>query len=316
MRVESQHSPICRSGNTRQASQIRTVLNFFAAVGSDLWLSNLVWSADKRPKYGTPEKKVDQMLAYVNYFREYHSPELRPHIFYIDARWSSVELMNRIAAARCYAVLSCSAKMKPQRLITWMKEGLNKGDWWSIGYAPANANLITIRTKKKVYLNLLTNYASLSSVRMRKQRRKAPMREYFVRAPLVQKNYNEFKCGVDKWNRALLEYFRPIFLVNADVMYSVFFIHAYTLQAWIYWKGVTGLDCPQLLFRKRLLQQLAARLFPEPPEQPLVPIHWPQKMAERHRCQFLPCKNRCSSKCLACDKWGCYACLQKAHLGE
>jgi hypothetical protein len=291
-------------------------VEFFGAVGSDLWLSKLMWSADKSPKYGTPERKVDQMLAYVDYFREYHSPELQPHIFYIDARWSSLDLMDRIAAARCYGVLSCSAKMKPQSLITWMKEGLDKGDWWSIGYTPANANLITIRTKKRVYLNLLTNYASLSSVRMKKQRRKAPMRQYFIRAPLVQKNYNEYKCGVDKWNRALLEYFRPVFFVNADVMYSVFFIHAFTLQSWVYWKGVTGLDCPQLLFRKRLLQQLAAHLFPQPPEQPLATIHWPVKMTGQHRCQYPPCRNMCTSVCPACNKWGCLSCLQKAHVRE
>ncbi len=275
-----------------------------------------MWSADKRPKYGTPEKKLDQMLAFVRYFREYHSPGLQPHIFYIDARWGSIALLNNIAQNRCYAVLSCSAGMKPKALIPWMKNGLDKGDWWSIGYPPANANLITIRTKKKVYLNLLTNYASLVPVQMKKQRRKFPRDQYFVHAPFVQKNYNEFKCGVDKWNRALLEYYRPSFFVNADVMYTTFFIHAYTLQSWTYWKGVTGTDCSQLSFRKRLLQQLCAYLFPEPAEQPLVAIHWPVKMTGQHRCQFRPCRNVCNHKCRGCDKWGCQPCLRKAHMHE
>lgn len=182
-----------------------------------------MWSADKRAKYGTPERKLSQMQAYVRYFQEYHSPNLQPHIFYIDARWSSLALMDHIATSRCYGVLSCSAGMRPKALIPWMKNGLNKGDWWSIGYTHANANLITIRTKKKVYLNLLTNYASLASVTMRKQRRKYPREQYNVRAPFVQKNYNEYKCGVDKWNRALLEYYRSGFFINSDVMYSTFF---------------------------------------------------------------------------------------------
>ena len=180
----------------------RNAVEFLAAVGSDLWLSNMMWSADKRPKYGMPEKRLPQMLAFVCYFQEYHSPTLQPHIFYIDARWSSLKLMDRIAAARCYGVLSCGANMKPKPLWPWMKNGLAKGNWWSIGYPPANANLITIRTKQKVYLNLLTNYASLASVKMKKRRCKFPRNEYFVHAPFAQRNYNEFKCGVDKWNRA------------------------------------------------------------------------------------------------------------------
>lgn len=103
------------------------MIEFLGAVGADLWISYIMWSADKRPKYGMPEQKVDQMLAFVNYFKEYHSPKLQPHIFYIDARWSSVALMNGIAAARCYGVLSCSTSMAPQSLFPWMKEGTQQG---------------------------------------------------------------------------------------------------------------------------------------------------------------------------------------------
>jgi len=32
------------------------MIELIGAVGSDLWLSNMMWSADKRPKYGMPEK--------------------------------------------------------------------------------------------------------------------------------------------------------------------------------------------------------------------------------------------------------------------
>ncbi len=290
------------------------MIEFVGAVGSDLWLSNVMWSADKRPKYGMPEKNLDQMVAYVKYFKEYHSPKLQPHVFYVDARWSSVKLMNAMAVARCYGVLSCSTSMSPKSLFPWLKDGLNKGDWRCIGHAPANANLITIRTKKKVYLHLLTNYASLSSVKMQKRRRKPPMNDYSVHAPFAQKNYNAYKCGMDKWNRALLEYYYPGFAFDTDVMYTMFFIHAFTLQSWVYWKGVTGLDCPQLLFRKRLLQQLAAQCFPEPVEQPLA-SHWPMlRHTEKHRCQIRPCRSNCSYFCYACEKWGCLACLTQAHV--
>lgn len=142
------------------------------------------------------------------------------------------------------------------------------------------------------------------------------MNEYFVHAPFAQENYNEYKCGMDKWNRALLEYYHPVFAFDRDVMYSAFFIHAFTPQAWVSWQGVTGLDCPQLLFRKRLLQQLAGDLFLEPPEKPLVK-HYPRSMAPvTKHCSFCPNRSRCSYKCYACDKWGCLSCLEKAHFSD
>jgi len=38
----------------------------------------MMWSADKREKYGTPEKKVYQMMAYVKYFQDYHARRRSP----------------------------------------------------------------------------------------------------------------------------------------------------------------------------------------------------------------------------------------------
>lgn len=100
----------------------------------------------------------------------------------------------------------------------------------------------------------------------------------------VQKNYIQYKCAVDKWNRALLEYYRTSFFLNTDVMYTTFFMHAYTLQSWTYWKGVTSTDCRQLLFRKRLLQRLCAHLFSDPPEQALQQKHLAATFAIESAC--------------------------------
>ena len=60
--------PTWRSESKRLASRTPNSVEFFGSVGSDLWMSNVMWSADKRPKYGTPEKRLDQMLAFVQYF--------------------------------------------------------------------------------------------------------------------------------------------------------------------------------------------------------------------------------------------------------
>ncbi len=95
------------------------------------------------------------MLLFIHYFQEVQKPTLQPFIFYIDARWSSLLLLDELCKARFYGVLSCSASMKPKGLMNWMRSGLELKDWWSVGYTPNSANLVTIRTKKKVYLNLL-----------------------------------------------------------------------------------------------------------------------------------------------------------------
>jgi len=128
---------------------------------------------------------------------------------------------------------------------------------------------------------------------MKKRKRKFPCTSYTINAPFAQKNYNQFKCGVDKWNKAILEYYRLGRFIDADVM--------------------------QLQFRKRLLQELKEFLEPEPAVQPLAKenIHWPMHMSQqKHRCQYPPCRNNCAYYCAACNKWGCMACLQKAHVNE
>src|ERR1700733_8565296 len=85
-------------------------VEFLAAVGSDLWISNIVWSGDISEKYGKPETKLGQMEHYIEYFRLLHKKRLQPHIFYIDARWRSLPLMQKIDEACYYGVLSCSVK--------------------------------------------------------------------------------------------------------------------------------------------------------------------------------------------------------------
>jgi hypothetical protein len=291
-------------------------VEFIAAVGSDLWICHLVWTGDIAKKYGEPETKIAQIENFLEYFQKLHGRRLQPHIFYIDARWGSVLLMEKIDNMRFYGVLSCSAKMRPQGLMTWMRGDLSKGDWWCVGLPKAHANLVTIHTKKKVYLNLLTNYGSVAAAPMEKKRRKFPTTNYVIAAPWVQKNYNDYKCGVDKWNKAVREYYRTSRFINEEVTYTQFFIHAYVVQSWVYWQGSTGRTLSQLEFRKALMEEVVAALESTQPEHSLVPKHWPQKMTVSHRCQYHPCHSMCTSKCPKCDKWGCLPCLQKAHLGQ
>lgn len=291
-------------------------VEFIAAVGSDDWVSNITWTGDITKKYGRAEKKLPQIEAYIKYFTEIHGKHLQPHIFYIDARWGSLALMKVIDQAQMYGVLSCSAKSKPQTLFTWMREGLDKGQWRSVGCSAANANLVTVHTKKKVYLNIMTNYATVAAQSMRKRRRKPPSETYSVNAPWAQQNYNKWKCKVDQWNKALSEYSRTARYTDSAVMYTQFFIHAYMLQSYTYWKATTGTCVSQLNFRRDLLEELKSHLESQgpPPQLPSKALHWPVHMEGlRHRCQYPHCRNSCTHRCHVCDKWGCLPCLQEAH---
>ena len=92
-------------------------VEFLDAVGSDLWMSNLMWTGDISKKYGKAEKKIDQILSYINYFKNFHGQRLQPHIFYVDAWWESLLLIEELHKAWLYGVLSCSAKCRPQVLM-------------------------------------------------------------------------------------------------------------------------------------------------------------------------------------------------------
>ncbi len=98
---------------------------------------------------------------------------IQPYIFYIDARWGSFALMEKIRDARCYGVLSLSSTAKPKALMMWMRTDLGVKDWWSVGYPSLTANLITIHTKKKTFLNILTNWAPLHSETVTYRKRKS-----------------------------------------------------------------------------------------------------------------------------------------------
>lgn len=292
-------------------------VEYVVSVGSDGFATSMTWRKDKRPKYGFPEAKIDQMKMYVDYFTSLHLGSKQPFIFFIDARWSSLPLLKLMHDAGFYCVLSCSITMRPQKLMRWMRDGLGVKDWWSVGLPAYNANLITIRTKKKVYLNILTNWGSLRPRRVCYRRRKPPAGAYTVTAPAVQKIYNKYKARVDFWNKEILLYSRRTRWNGPGLLYTQFFIHAFVLQSYRLYCASSGAAISQLEYRKRLIEALLP-LCGLPQAIPLeqrIPMHWPSHMEGRtHRCQYPRCNNNCTYMCLLCDKWGCIKCLQKAHM--
>ncbi len=291
-------------------------IEFFMAVGNDNWACKLVWPNDKDEKYTISKKKLDQMKIFIDYFKNLYSNNLQPFIFYIDARWSSIELQDYIQQQGFKYVMSCSTKMKPQKVMTTIRQGLNIGEWHIVGLKRRKANLLTVRTKKKVYLNLLSNWASMRRVLVKRLRRKFPAREYTTTAPAIQKEYNQHKCKVDQWNKSLLSYWRLGRFVDEDISYTQFFLHGITVQAYTLYKANTNSDITHLDFRKQLLMALSTTEIVQFNSQGLarLSICWPEsKSPQIHKCQIPPCRNNCTLYCARCNLWGCSTCLLEYH---
>ncbi len=246
------------------------------AVDENGFAFKLVWPKHNSAKYEETNKKTAQMIDFFDYFEKTaHNSTPRgkqPHVFYIDARWSSLAVMHALKARQMYGVLSCGENMAPKTLWPWIKNNLAKHDWWSIGNTRLDANLVCIRTKETVYLKVLTNYAHLAPVIITKKKRKFPRKEYEVEACAVQKDYNQFKCLVDQFNKAVLEYLRLGMPVNDNVTFTQFYFSAFVVQSWTYYKARTGAELSQLAFRESLLRELTAELLPTPDEPALLPI--------------------------------------------
>jgi hypothetical protein len=256
------------------------------------------------------------MEVFLDYFSKLPYSGIQPYIFYIDARWGSFALMEKIRAARCYGVLSLSSTAKPKALMMWMRTDLGVKDWWSVGHPSLTANLITIRTKKKTFLNILTNWAPLHSETVTYRKRKFPQGEYSVRASAVQKEYNIFKAKVDLWNKELLLYYRHGQFTGSETFYTRFFFHAWTLQAFHLYTASVESSVPQLEFRKRLIEELQVLIFGPKPATALVQsvTHWPRsQFPVKKKCQVDRCGSSCNYYCAGCELWGCLICLTNLH---
>jgi hypothetical protein len=224
--------------------------------------------------------------------------------------------MKALQQRHMHGVLSIGENAYPKSLWPWIKSDLAKDDWWSIGNPQLESNLVCIRTKKKCYVKLLTNWASLDATEYEKQRRKHPKSKYVVTACEVQVEYNTYKCKVDQFNKSILEYYRLGMPVNEDVTFTQFFFHVFTVQAWNYYNCSTSKNLSQLTFRESLLQELSEKWGPTKlaPRVAEKKNCWAiSKNPQKSRCQYFQCPKTTTRFCVGCEKWGCEECLLKAH---
>ena len=293
------------------------MIEFIAAVDENMFMFNLHWVKDTSPKYGFPERKLEQMQVFLDYFGSFSTGSSQPFIFYIDAWWGCAKLMEAISKAGMFGVLSCSTSMWPQGLCSALREELDIKDWRTVYWKEQKAVLSVVRCKEKVYLNLLSNHATCKATTVTRKRRKAPMNNYTTLAPECQEDYNHNKYRVDMWNKMHNTYARSRPYGDDKVFFSQWFLHAFLLQAFHFFKACTKNDMSQLQFRIRILDTLHGVLESARIAEPLEQgnFHWPTKnLLTSGKCSYSPCRNTCTYWCAACNRRGCLPCLEKAHL--
>ena len=158
----------------------------------------------------------------------------QPYIFYLDSRFSSINVLKRLSMMGYYGVMSCGSTMAPKFLGQFVsgqmkkrgKDGypvdgkhypypdelpkeLEKREWRAVFNDKLKAYFIAVRPKTKTYLYLMSNYVGPKTISTIHDRRKAPKVKYAVKVPHAQKEYNLHKNLVDNFNRSILTYMPP-----------------------------------------------------------------------------------------------------------
>ena len=103
------------------------------------------------------------ILMFAEEFEQYVKRDgktIQPFVLYLDARFSSIDLMRRLNEKGLKAVMSLSSGAKPKSLWPFMKEGLEKREWRTLYLDRLDSTLTTVRAKKKAYVHLLSNHWS------------------------------------------------------------------------------------------------------------------------------------------------------------
>jgi hypothetical protein len=287
---------------------------FFGA--SDGFMLRILWEkAHSDQKYARPEKMKALVLKFVEEFDVFTKADgetRQPFVFYLDARFSSIDLMKELDEMGYKAVMSVSSKAKPQPLWSFMKEDLEKRQWRTIYLEECHSTLTTVRAKKKAYVNLLSNHWSARPITVIHERTKPPRSRFFIHCPEVQKRYNLSKNKVDVWNSLVTRYQPKTKLQDQDEGYFKFFVQAIVVNAFVWWKERWSKSEDQFEFRLALLDDLYERLELETREDD-VAAHWPGPLKKKKKCGVIGCDNQARSTCKKCRDSFCKKCMDEQH---
>lgn len=292
------------------------MIEYLAAVDSIGFNCFLVWEkAHHNQKYDTrPDKIVEILEVVFDYFSNFKkSRSVQPFIFYLDARFGSFDLVNLAAKYGFKLVMSISAKRKPQELWNVMKEELEKREWRTVFYPEKDAYVVVVRPKRKTYLRMIATYGSANPITAVHRRRKFPRGNYDVIVPEVQQDYNANKNCVDNWNKRTLTYAPEWKFVSPEHAYVTFFVQAFTVNAYLYWRAITKSEEPQLFFRLLILDAIFPRLV-KPVQFDTSKSHYPVPLKKKSRsCDRCQSTRRPWRRCEACNLDLCQTCMDEQH---
>lgn len=288
---------------------------FFGAC--DGFMYHILWDKPHfDAKYARPTSMKDLVLKFVDIFdqcQKDHKTKRQPFTFYLDARFSSLDLIRELHKRGYKAVMSMSSTAAPQPLWPYMKEGLQKREW-RVAYLPKiGSSLTTVRAKKRAYVHLVSNRWSARPITVVHRRSKPPTGSFSIHCPEVQKRYNLGKNKVDVWNSHVLRYRAQARYNSSGEAYFNFFLQALTTNAYIWWKARQNKKVDQLAFRVKLLRQSFKRLGLHKKASSPHPAHWPGPLSQSGKCQMKSCRNHARSTCRKCNLNLCSACMEEVH---
>lgn len=286
------------------------------------FMCTMVWDKPHRnQKYTRPITMRELILQFANQMAsnlDHSLPDDEcPFVFFTDARFSSAKTMVELQGMGFSSVMSCSSKMAPQVLMTWMKQNLEKREWKTVYNSKLQATLTTIRVKENTYVHLLTDWARTTPIKTQCEKKTPPKAKYFVMAPEAQSIYNKYKSSQDICNKAVLSYPRAYQWQNVDQAYVHFFVHALTLQAWLWCKARSNHHISNLQFRQQVLRGLQTSFGWVLPEQIRSnrEICWPiRACTKRKRCSHTGCDEKTPWICHGCNVVLCMNHMTEFHL--
>jgi len=291
--------------------------NCFEFYGAcDGFMMEIIWEKGHAGnKYARPESMADLIMAFAKSFEKFKKPDgksQQPFIFYLDARFSSIELMRRLHEKGFKATMSLSSVAKPRPLWPFMRDGMEKREWRILYLDKFDSTLTAVRAKKKAYVYLLSNYWSGRPITVVHNRIKPPRTRFNIHCPEVQKTYNMSKNHVDIFNSQVHTYQSPAKLNSDEEAYFKFFVQALLVNAFTWWKGKMKADQEQYDWRFRLLRDLFASLNLK--EKPLsAKVHWPGPLIEKQKCNQQGCDNKARKTCKKCSQSFCDGCMAEVH---
>ena len=190
---------------------------------------------------------ADLIMMFAEEFEQYVKRDgktIQPFVFYLDARFSSIDLMRRLNKK---ARQSCSSSgAKPKSLWPFMKEGSEMREWRTLNLDRLDSTLTTVRAKKKAYVHLLSNHWSGEPITVEHHRVKPPRSTFTIHCPMVQKVYNMNKNQIDIFNSMTSSYQSSAKLNDEGEAYFKFFVQAVLVNAFVWWRAEFGAVVEQL----------------------------------------------------------------------